>query len=937
MYVNVQSLINKLDRLHILLLQEDYHILCFSEHWLADDVLDGVNLEGYSISSCYCRKGMLHGGVVVYSKALLGLKAIDLGELCIDSDYECCCSTFVVNKRTYALLLVYRSPSGCYETFLDRLSETLNIVSDHCDHIIMCGDINLDVRVKCRRSDLTLDIFESFELSGNFNEPTRVAIDCNGKRSESMIDYMITNVSEREREFTLRDVSIADHYAWIMDLDVGGTESQPKKDKVTLRDIREENLVQLKFQLSLVDWNDVLADADNMDVMFDNFNYVFNLIYDFACPYVTRKNSGGSGTWITKELCNRRSELMDWFYLSKTYPELITVYKLKKREYAQDILETKKSYFSRRIAGSSNVSRELWRCVNDQLKRGLKNTKDLSLSVEGVQVTLPDQVCDIFSKHFTSSAANSINSTFGSVKHQKCTLSSSLCNTIIFEPISREEILNSIKSLKMKHSTGIDGLHVGTLKFVADELIDPLYVLFNKSIDSGVFPTALKIAKTIPVFKKNDPHEITNYRPISIQNVLSKVFESVVHSRLTTFFNKYNIFSNAQHGFLPSKSTETASINFLQFVYDQRDEGKLVAGVFFDLSQAFDSLDLEFVREKFHAVGIRGQILDWIISYLTERVSHVFVSGAVSQPRKISLGIPQGSILGPLIFTIFINDLPGAFTTGHVTLYADDTSVAVSADSLENLGSAVGRAVTEMSNWCAKNRLLLNHAKTVFVNFAYRNPVSLIDDKLFSTSVKFLGTFVDYRLTFEEQVSEVCKKINKNYFAIRQLKNSLTTEYLLNIYYALINSVLCYNVLIWGRAQNYERVLIAQKRVLRLIFDVPYRESCRPIFIGRDILTFPSIYIYKAVQYVHTKIISFKLPENGYNTRKNQLYIRRHKTTLFEKSPECSFTKLYNALPASLRGITEIKKFKSNVKQYLLSKCFYSYNEFFNDQNGISM
>lgn len=575
----------------------------------------------------------------------------------------------------------------------------------------------------------------------------------------------------------------------------------------------------------------------------------------------------------------------------------------------------------------------LWCCINEQLGRIKTQNNAVKLSIEGKLTVNVAECCNHFSNYFSSAVQEKLIAAYGSSLSDMCTVGISLSSSLYFSPVTHVEVSNAIRDLRTVRSVGWDDVSVECIKFVEDTLCKPLAIILNRSVELGSFPNVLKVAKVTPVFKKGDSNSVANYRPISVCSVFSKIFETIIKKRLLDFFDTYKVLCKSQHGFREGLSTETATVDYFSYVYRHLDRGDYVIGLFFDLSRAFDSLPPHFIEQKLYSVGIRGNILKWLTSFITDRRLRVVLSGTASEESSVDLGVPQGSILGPLIFLIFVNDLPRFLEDVHVVMYADDTSIAVAARDREELEVKVKNVIERFTDWCTRNRIILNIQKTVCVNFNIRRPLSI--ECFVGLSLQkqacFLGLTVDDGVTFKPHIDNVCKKLNSSYFALLKLKSSLNSQSLLNAYYALCYSHLSYNNLLWSRSTEWRRVFVAQKRIIRLIFGLQSSDSCREVFKIHGILTFPSIYILKAVVYVNTNRNRYKTYVSQRETRHLDLPLLQHRTTFFEKSPEYDFVKLFNKLPASIKKITTPNIFKNTVKTFLLENGFYSLREYLSD------
>lgn len=410
--------------------------------------------------------------------------------------------------------------------------------------------------------------------------------------------------------------------------------------------------------------------------------------------------------------------------------------------------------------------------------------------------------------------------------------------------------------------------------------------------------------------------------------------EKIISDRIIDYIVKFNILHSNQHGFIPGRSVETATFDFLKYVYDSVDSGKYVVCLFFDLSVAFDTVNRSFLLSKLYQLGIRGTILEWISSYMTGRTMSVKYNNCTSAVKSVDLGVPQGSVLGPLLFILYTNDLFKHVIADNITMYADDTTIVVRATDLGELELKIERVRCMMNAWCKKNDLILNGEKTVYMNIFNRKPIpdnfTLRQSINFSEKTKFLGIHIDQHLSFEHHIQHVCSKLNSAFYAILKLKHTLDEGGLLSVYYALAYSFMADNVMTWGSSSWRGRVFIGQKRILRMLFNLGFRESCRELFITKNILTFPCIFIYKCLKYVNRNRPTFKkLGSNTkYNVREtNLMEIPAHKSAFFENGPVYMCARLYNALPRDVRFM-QGKKFENQVKRLLLNNAFYSIDDY---------
>ncbi|KAK9878117.1 hypothetical protein WA026_021134 [Henosepilachna vigintioctopunctata] len=493
--------------------------------------------------------------------------------------------------------------------------------------------------------------------------------------------------------------------------------------------------------------------------------------------------------------------------------------------------------------------------------------------------------------------------------------------SLFFRPITVDETRTYIRRMASKATQDIYEISSNLVKLVAEEIICPMTDIVNSILQQGVFPDKLKIAKVCPILKRGNPTDVDNYRPISILPTFSKIVEMAIAEQLISFLNKNNYMTDAQFGFRQNRSTMDAVRSLFNYIAEGFEEYFITSVQYCDLSKAFDCMTHSIFLDKVEHYGVRGVAHSLLSSYLSDRKQCVHHNNKISSTTSIRHGIPQGSILGPLFFIIYMNDLPANLNC-HTVLYADDTTLAVRDRSMSPLQDETEIIISEAALWFQTNKLCLNKEKTKTLIFSSSRRDT------FSGSATFLGITMDARLTWREQCMTLKHKLHGIVYAIRRIRHIVSPEAALMVYYGLFHSRMIYGLELWGGSCHVTEILISQKVAVRAIAGNDPRCHCRPLFVKYKILTVMAELAIKLATgvYKDKSLFSKRSDRIPYNIRtKEDLTLSRHRLDVTQRSNLA--LKLYNRLPLEWRNLSETKV-RAKLRAHLVDVPIYSLEEF---------
>lgn len=864
--------------------------------------------------------------MAIYINTKWNYSLLDLSEYCEELHAEF--TGIIISNLNLIVVTMYHSPSGSFERFFYLLDMCLVYLTSLGLDIIIGTDHNVNILNHPSEASDFRNILRSHDIFFSVNEPTR---------GLSPLDTVLTNLDSWRymAHVSVDQISDHKHVFFKLDLPEGVSKhglqepdylNNPVKT-VTYRQFNESNYCYFQCVLTdlAVKWLSEI-ESFNAEQSFDYFFDKFRKVFDYCFPLrnktcrtvpPAKANAGCSvNNWYTPELSAFKNFILGISDLCKSNPQLLPYLRDLRKHYRLKVREAKQFATATAIATSPNACKAAWNYINRHKTPTTVPAKDFCTA-------------DEFNSYFLDSVDELILSCKPdpSVPYDCLNSVPFVPTNFSWTPVTVDKLLRVVSSFKSSKSQDFYNMSVELLKrciyVVAPIIVD----IVNKSLREGVFPEALKISRTVPVYKKGPKDSTVSYRPISIIPIFGKVLEAVMLEQLYSYFERHRLIVPAQFGFQKGKSTVQAVDCLVQEILNGLEIRNSTSVIMCDLSRAFDCVSHSLLLSKLERYGVRGDALSLIKSYLEGRSQVVTWNGNSSSPLMVNNGVPQGSIMGPFLFVISINDLYHS-VAGNVLLYADDTTLFSSHSDFSVSKVAVQELLDVASIWFRNNKLCLNQAKTQNITF------SLSRELRKENTVKLLGFTLDPQLDWNDHIEILCGKLSRVIHLLRRLKADMPFEFVRLAYFAFFHAHILYGTRLWGHSPGVQKVLKLQKKAVRVLCGVHQLEHCKPLFVQHGIMPVHNVFIYQCLLEIKNNESAFPLVNNvhHYSTRNNENIFRdRVRLDLTLNCFPVAGIRFYNALPITVRQLLP-NKFATTLKAWMLANPFYSIKEFWNAQ-----
>ena len=897
-------------------------ILVLCETWFTTNYTESIaGFNDYHV----VRTSNRSGGVSVYVKSEIKSKILPNLSY-VDSNIEVCTVEAFFDDTKIFLICIYRPHSGTVTGLINSLEQILNNISYTRSTCIILGDFNINLLHDDPDCNAFTNFLQSYHFISVIDKPTR--FHPNGLTLPSLLDQIWTNdLTYTDCGIILLDVT--DHCPdYIKFKSNKPNRKTSEKIKITFRSFTESNHISFHQALESFDWTSLPNNDINTYV--ESFTRVLNNLYNSHFPLLTKlipKNHSNK-PWITPSMTKLLKLKSSYFKLLKL--DVVTMHENNsfKNKVTSIIRKSKIEYYKSAFSRSHSNIRGTWRLVNELASRNISNNIINRIIWNNVELADNSEIAEAFSEYF-SNVAPTLNDNMPTNDIDPLSfINLNISNSLFLHPISPMEcthIVNSLKNTKENQS-----IPVPIFKSHLSPLLPTLCDMINLMLSSGEFPSSLKKAVIIPIFKKGDKSLPGNYRPISLLPFLSKIFEKTILKRLAKFTADENLIHPSQYGFIKNSSTINSILDLTENIYSALNLKQININVMIDFQKAFDTVNHKILLSKLGKYGIRGLPLNLISNFLSNRSTTVRIDSEYSQPKPLIIGLPQGSVLSAILFILYINDLPNISNKFKSILFADDTALCFSNTNQNQIYETCNTELMKFFSWTISNRLSVSLEKTRTLTVTTRQnftPGNISMDTVNLTNehtFKYLGILLDDKMKFSAHIQYISGKISKGIGILFRIRDCVPHQVLKSLYYSFIFPYLSYGVIIWGGTYDVhlKPLITLQKRSLRIINKKPYREHTNPLFIQNNILKLHDLYKFNlGIHFYKNKLYENLTRTHTYSTRfRSNLLPSFNRLVVTKQSIYEQGAIVWNEIPAPIKNAQTLPKFKRMLKAHFIEQ-----------------
>ncbi|KAL4227059.1 hypothetical protein ACF0H5_015033 [Mactra antiquata] len=930
-HMNINSLRNKFMEIYDIFSNNLCDLFFISETKLDSSFRDSLyTAPGYKLERR--DRNSFGGGIAAFIRADIPARRRKDLEIV---DTETLCFEIILNKTKWLICFVYRPPSMPHLDFFNSMIPCVDKILTQYDNFMLLGDLNFDLLCNQKGKPLS-DFIELFHFSNLIKSATCFVKNC----TPSLLDCILTNSKQLCFKTVNFPTAVSDCHNMIGTV-INNTVPKVEKRKTEYRSFKQLNESELLNDLnsmSIPTFDKAMADNSPVNELYEHFENELNTVFNKHIPI--------------KQKCIKQQQLpyMNSKLRKAIYHKKMTYHKFmksktsktwenyrKSRNYVNKLKkQSMNKYFLDRCVGGSKQT-NFWDTVKPYFSNKHKSAQaKIILNEDSKVISDTPEVAEIFNDFFVN-VAGSIGEDY--VFDPKSHPSLDRINnqnfkqvSFMFELTNEENVCKVINKFNVKKATGVDNISVKMLKIAKPAIVQPLTNIINISISKNCFPDKLKLAQVTPLYKKGDALSKSNYRPVSILPISSKIFEKILSQQLTTYFD--DIFNKFLCAFRKGHGCQTTLLRLLEDWKQALDRHEYVAAILMDLSKAFDCLPHDILMEKLSAYGLSRPATDLLQSYLTNRKQQIKIGNVVSDWGCISKGVPLGSILGPLLFNVFINDIFYFINKGDLYNYADDNTLSFHTPNFNELISVLESESHILINWFYINKMEANPDKFQAIAVGKRtsemHPTFNLGNFNVNCeeTVKLLGIGLDYQLNFNTHISTLCKKATMQLNILKRLGNKLNLLNRITIFHTFILSNFNFCPLAWHfcSKSNTDKIEKVQERALRFVYD-DYTSSYHFLL---NKINMPSLQVrrMRTIAIETFKILNNLAPtvltdllikkDNKYNFRySNVLQIPKVNSNKYGKNSfRFAAPTLWNTLPNEFRLCTSFGQFKSLVSNW---------------------